>query len=283
MSDNNILDKLTDQELKEMIVNQNINLEELDSSTLNRLLDYEIYLICLGKGSPDFVEQCALYLSDSIDNDTLSNERMAEIIKESKEKHVVIIEDINNSNKSVQSISKRNLRKIAIIAAATLLFAITSSLVAAAFDFDFLDFLSSIVREDKGSKVDEGGFTFYNNGETKQYTSVEELIEEESFSIMYPSEFPDNINLESITVGTNHNGNCFLAFVTDNSDTNITIELNAKEFDSSSPTTYESNGIVYYIQEGEICVAYCYHNGNSYYICAQTKENLFLIIDKMKE
>ena len=54
MSDN-ILDKLTDQELREMIISQNINLEELGSSTLKRLLDYEIYLICLGKGNLDFV------------------------------------------------------------------------------------------------------------------------------------------------------------------------------------------------------------------------------------
>ena len=282
MSDN-ILDKLTDQELREMIISQNINLEELGSSTLKRLLDYEIYLICLGKGNPDFVEQCTLYLDRSFKNATITDAQMTDIINETKEKHIVIIEDNNNSNRIVRPLYKRKFRKIAIIAAATLLFAITSSLVAVAFDINIREFLGSIVREDAGSKVDEGGFTFYNNGETKQYISVEELIEEERLFIMYPSEFPDDIKLESITVGTNHNGNCFLTFVTDDSYTNITIELNAKEYDSSSPTTYESNGIVYYIQEGEICVAYSYHNGNSYYICAQTKENLLLIIDKMKE
>lgn len=283
MSDNNILDKLTDQELREMIIDKNINLEELDSSTLKRLLDYEIYLICLGKGNPDFVEQCTLCLESSFANRTLSNAQMTRIIKETKEKHIVIIDDVNNSNINVQSICKRNFRKIAIIAAAILLFAITSSLVAVAFDFNILEFLGSVARKDKGANVDESGFTFYNNGETKQYMSVEELIEEESVSIMYPSEFPDNIKLESITVGTNHNGNRFLTFVTDDSDTNITIELATKEFVSSSTTTYELNGIVYYIQEDEVCIAYSYHNGNSYYICAQTKENLLLIIEKMKE
>ena len=58
------LDNMTGQEIKEMIANQKIKVEDLDIEKLNLLFEYESTVICNSEGDSELLLRCADLLAE---------------------------------------------------------------------------------------------------------------------------------------------------------------------------------------------------------------------------
>lgn len=281
MVDKNILDNLTSQEIKELINRNEITLEQLDASTLRELMNYETDMLCIGEGDVDLICKCSDLL-DKIEPNPMTSEEFINIIQRTKEEEcVTIVDDTPTHN----PIPKREfiLKRIAIIAAAILILMTATVGIASAFGFDICKYISEIVRKPEGTESNIDGITFYHNGETEKYGSIEEMIKNKDLSIMYPTKWPEGISLNNIRMSTLPNGNNTVQIVTNDISVNITIELGVTDYNSNNPNVYQYDGIAYFMGQSELFFAYCYHENNYYYFTANTKEDLVFIIENMKE
>ena len=280
----NPLENLTAQEIKVLIENEIVNLQELDDSALEKLLDFEIEMLCHGSGDMDLMRQCSDILDSRSNSDKLNADEISEIIDKTKSEHITIVSaDNNRLTVSPRRKPRYVLKRIAIIAAAILIMLTSTVAIASAFGVDALKYLKNIIGKPDGTTVNIDEFTFYNADIQKKYDSVQKMIEEENLDIMYPALLPEGYDIESITLEIVENGRNAVLIATNDAYVGITIELDASEFDPDYDEIYEHNGIVYNIRKFESYWANCYYKNNSYYITANTYEELIFIIDNMKE
>ena len=160
-----------------------------------------------------------------------------------------------------------------------------TALVAAAFGVDVFGYIRDIVRLEDGTVINEDGFTFYNAGVPKEYTSIEEMLKSEDLDIMYPAKLTEGVKIKNVEVMLNERGNKEIGIRTNDYNTHIIVEdkINESVSSNNNGSVYEKNGIDYYIFKREIYFATCNHNGKYYYIQANSYDELVLIIDNMKE
>jgi len=85
--DKDILDNLKGQEIKELIIDRKITLEELDTSALEKLLDYETDMLCLDMGDMELIRACAARL-DELNGPAMTDEEFWSIIKKAEERMI---------------------------------------------------------------------------------------------------------------------------------------------------------------------------------------------------
>ncbi len=271
-----ILDNIGCQELKEMVERNEISLLELDSDTISHLMNYEIDMICYGKGDMDLIKQCTDILN-SRDNSVISKDEFMDIIERTEAEHIIIVEN-KHCNRKVRTIFKRALLVAAI--ASALLF---SSCCVLKFVPDICQYLAGIVRQPEGVENNVDEFTFYHNGDVKKYDSIEEMVAGEDLDIMYPTKWPEGVEVKSVIITNEINGNEVIQIFTSDTNTNINIELSGNPLDSSIKDVYVLHNIDFYIKQEVMYVANCYYNNNCYTITANTRDELILIIDNLKE
>ncbi len=276
----NMLDNLTVQEIKEMIDENKMTLEQLDASALRELMDYETDMLCIGKGDVDLICRCSDLL-DEIDPAPMTNDEFMSIIEKSKKEHIVI----DNKNAKHNHVPKTRFifKRIALTAAVILVLMTSMVAVAGAFGFDICKYISEIVREAVGTESNVDGFTFYHNGEAKEYSSIEEMIKNENLDILYPTKWPDGVSIDNIRISTLPNSNDIIQIGTNDINSNIIIEMSCEPLNNSSEELFEYNGIKFYIKCGDMFSASCFYKNNKYYISATTKDDLILIIENLKE
>ena len=280
MANKNTLDNLTGQEIKEMINVGNIEIEQLGASALRKLMNYEVDMLCFGEGDLELIDKCSELL-DEIDPVPMSSEEFMNIIRRNEKERITIIEDGASYNRVPQK--RFVLKRIAIVAAAVVILIASTVSVAAAFGFDVFKYISQIVRAPEGTESNFEEFTFYKNNETKKYSSIEQLLEDEELDIMYPTKLPEGSIIKSIRINIESNEKETVQIVTNDIDTNIQIGLSSNQIITNRTETIEINGIKYYIQKGDLVSASCYLNNNTYYISAKTLDDVIFIIDNMKE
>lgn len=276
------LDNFTGQEIKEMINAQKITIDELNTSALRKLMDYEIDLLAVDEGDMDLVCQCSDMLT-KLDPCPITTETFMNIIKRNEEEYITIIDDT-----PCEDVPKRRFvfKRIAVVAAAILLIMTTAVGVASAFGVNIIEEINKIIRQDEGARTDIGVFTFHNGGESKYYSSIEEVIEEKNWDIMYPTKFPTNIYIAKVMLDTSVNGNDKIRILTNDDNVIIRIEFDSYNEDAMDEQyiIHESNGITYYIYErNNIHYAFCFRKYDYYSIQANNYDDLILIIDNFKE
>lgn len=276
------LDNFTGQEIKEMINAQEITIDELNTSALQKLMDYEIDLLAVDEGDVDLVCKCSDLLA-VLDPCPITTEHIMNIVRRNEEEYLTIVDDTSNDD-----VPKRRFifKRIAIIAAAVMILMTTAVGVASAFGVNIIEEINKIIRRDEGARTDIGGFTFYNGGETIYYSSIEEVIEEKNWNIMYPTKFPKNVDIDKVMLDKSLNGNDKIRILTNDHNVIIRIELNSLDEDIlyEEYDTYEVNGIVFYVYESNnVYIAFCFHDNNYYSIQANNYNDLILIIDNFKE
>ncbi len=279
-----LLDNKSGQEIKELIDDEIISLQELDDSALEKVLDFETEMLCHGSGDIDIICQCCDILNERNKSDKLNKKAISTIINKTKAEHITII-DADNSHSFVAPQRKIRFvcKRIAIVAAAIMIMITSTIAIVAAFDVDILKYLKSITGNPDGTTVNIDKFTFYNLDGSKQYASIQEMVESENLDIMYPTVIPEGVDIEIIRLTDTQNSNNVVQILTNDANVNIQIELDASEFHMSSDTIYEHNEVIYYVYTEELYVAICCYENNTYYISANTYDDLILIIDNMKE
>ena len=287
MFDKDILDNLKGQEIKELIIDRKITLEELDTSALEKLLDYETDMLCLDMGDMELIHACASRL-DELNGPAMSDEEFWSIIKKAEER--MISGEKENTpvdapvNAPARVVKKRIIwKKVWLVAAIVALLISAATMTASAFGFNVFEYFREVIGLSAGEKVDKGTVTLINRGEAKEYDSIEELLAEENIEILYPSVLPEGIEIESVRISEDTNGECIKIF-TNNSQVNIAIYAGRTPTDSTFEgcDIYTINGIAFYLRE-QLNSAYCYHNNCFYSFQADNNENILLIIENVKE
>ncbi len=287
MTNKNILDNLNGQEIKEMIDNGKVVLEDLDTAALEKLFDYETDMLCIDEGDMELINACAKRL-DELNGPAMSEEHFwavidrvdADIVSGKKETAPVDMP----VKAHTRAVKRRYIsKKIWIIAATIAIIAATATITASAFGFNVFDYFKEVISLSAGEKVDKGTITLINRGEAKEYSSIEELLLGESINILYPSSLPANSQLESVKIVEDINGKQVI-ILTNNPQINIVVFTNQEETNNSFADCemYLYNDKTFYINK-ELNAAYLYFSDNFYSIQADSYENVMIIIESLKE
>lgn len=279
MDKNNKLDNLTVQEIKEMINNQIITIDQLDNDVLGKLMNYEVDMICFGEGDMQLIENCANLLENRNKDNYMSDERFMEIIQKSQNDHVIITEE------KIENKRRFNFKRAVIIAAAVITLMASCIMIAGAFGFDISYYINKIIKDPVGSKIDVDEYTFYNAGVPTTYSSIEEMLSTENLNILYPAQLPQDVQITKVTKINNIHQNDEITFYTNDFNISMTAEFNGQydEIISEKHEVMFINGIEFRVfTEGNV-FATCYYKNVSYYINSNSYENLILIINNIKE
>lgn len=274
-----ILDNLKGQEIKELMVNGKITLKDLDTTALNKLLDYETDMLCLDEGDMDLIHACASRL-DELNGPAMSDEEFLAAIKKAEEEYV----SSNTNTLPVRTVKRRLAsKKIWLVAAVIALLVAMATVTASAFGVNVFEFFREVMGLPAGEKVDKDTITLVNNGKIKEYDSIIELLTSENLNVLYPEVLPDDITLEKVYITKGLNDGLSVQFTMNVPSTYISIDTNTKD-DAVNDYTEQLiiNGCTYYIFEDEMfAVSYC--KNCYYYVTSDSYENLILIIENMEE
>lgn len=277
MNEHTNLDNLTCQEIKELINDKKIDFSSIEASVLQRLVDYEMDLLCVGKGDVEFIERCTEHICKNTPSMMTHDDYVAIVHNE--------IDKNTEVESSVDSKKRFGLKRVLLIAAIVSLLLLGLAGVASAFGFDLEYMLNYISGRPVGTTETIDGNTYHHAEIFGEYASVEELLEKENLNILYPTKFPDGISVQSVRVMDSTPGERSVIIKT-NDVTTINIELNAIPVNSdfSDCEEYSVNEYKYYIFEfNQTCCAFAYINGNSYTISASNYNDLIFILDNMEE
>ena len=137
-----------------------------------------------------------------------------------------------------------------------------------------------------GEEVTKDKVSFGKESNGKRYTSIEELVQNEDITLLYPLNIKENIDL--ISVGE-IDGKETLHFSYNNSDSFIIVTLNSKisqEIIDVYTKKITLNGIDYYVclmDDVSKAQAYFIHNNNLYLVSHSTEKGLMEILNNMEE
>ena len=192
---------------------------------------------------------------------------------------------------AIGSYAKRKLRakRLAVIAAVLAVIVALFGIIAIASGDTISEFFrqmgNSIHQLFEGTPKDYGNITLYKSDDTKTYSSIEELAESEGIEILYPAWLPENEKI--ISVWHLFEGETERYLLQSNVMTHsIDIEINADLHEDyiSNCTKKEIAGFsVYYLEDTQYIQAYFVYKNNFYVVNSDTEDNLFRIIENLKE
>jgi cell division protein FtsL len=268
------LNNMTGQELKEMITNQKIKLEDLDIEKLNRLFEYESTVICNNEGDSELLLRCADLLAEK--------EGFAE--EHDKQFQEMLQAAMHNVPVTARRRKRYGFKKALLIAAAVALLVGSLSVVAVAFGCDIFAYFREIITRPAGATMEKEAVTLTHNGEAKEYSSMEELVRTERLEILYPAVLPESISVTEVRLLTEADGKETVEIQTTDEQTRIYVHLemnNAGEPRDDSERLVV-NGEEFYVR-AETCSAVSYISGNFYSIQASNYEDLMKILNNLKE
>jgi len=271
----NKLEGLTGQEIKEMITRQEIQLEDLGISALNRLFEYESDIVCRGESDGTLLCRCADALAEKEGFADEHDKAFATMLDHSMQS---VLPAVPFPKKHVR------LKKAMFVAAAAAVLLCCASVVVAALGFDVCGYFKDLVFSPAGSKIEENGITLLHNGKTTVYSSIEDLIATEQLEIMYPSKLPDGVYITEVRMVPREDGKETVEIKTTDKNILICIELATGNVDNTYEDCelYRESDREFFVQK-QASFAVCCFKENFYYIQSDCYENLIIIIDNMKE
>lgn len=129
------------------------------------------------------------------------------------------------------------------------------------------------------------GVTFAKSGESKMYSSIEELIRSEKIEILYPTWLPQDEKIIGVWYSIDYGTEKYI-FQCVNPSNSISVGLN-----KSLTETLKENCIkkeiadltIFYKEYSDCLQANFVHKNNLYAVKSDTEENLFRIIENLKE
>lgn len=273
-----IFDNLTGQELKELINSKQCSLEDLDRSALGRLFDYESNLVEKGEGNNDLLCNCAEMLFALKNDDEDYDTKFAYLLKEAAAASIANPDGIEKGKTRI-----RGYKKALLVAAIAIILIISASLIAGAFGYNILEFFKYIASKPSGTIEEHEGLTYINDGTVIMYDTIEEMLQNEKTSIMYPNKLPEGVEITSVRVAKGDTGIRIVTFLTNVDSISISVEVNTKQI----PKISEDDIVVHYRDCTFVVIDDIIASGiikNNYYsISARTNDELISIIQELKE
>ncbi len=176
---------------------------------------------------------------------------------------------------------------LALVIALSLTITAISASDSSAFWAKYNDFISSLGFENRAEK---DGMTFYNTKETVFYDSVEDFAAAEGIRLLFPEWLPDNEEISNITYrpkipASKNKWTAEYVLSCKSPIYSIIIEVDQELPDSAKENSIKViNGIeFYYFSSVEFAQANFEYNGMLYTVKAYSQEDLFKIIENLKE
>lgn len=192
---------------------------------------------------------------------------------------------------AISSYAKKKMRtkRLAIIAAVLAVILALFGIIAIASG----DTISEIFRQMgnsihqllEGGPKEYGNITLYKSNETKTYSSIEELAESEEFEILYPAWLPENEKISNVWYLIEYETERYI-LQCNNPIHNLEIKVNTvltEDLKSNCMEKEIAGYLVYYIETPQIIQANFTYDNNLYVIKSDTEDNLFKIIENLKE
>lgn len=192
---------------------------------------------------------------------------------------------------AISSYTKKKIRakSLAVIAAVLAFIIALFGIIAVASGDSFKDFFirmgNAVYELIESGSINNDKITYIKPNETKTYTSVEELIKEEELEILYPTWLPENEKIVKVWYLIEGDSERYL-FQCDNPLHSLEIKINVdlSETLKSNCTAKEIVGYnVYYEKTPQYIQANFVYRNNLYIINSDTEDNLFRIIENLKE
>ena len=234
------------------------------------------------KMDSDLVTECVDFLVELEGKERLTKEEVEQRVNEIPFKGKVM---------ALNSYAKKKLRakRIAIIAAVlavliTLfgILAIGSGGIIEDFFRKVGDSISEIL--DDGPK-EHSGITFYKNDKTITYSSLEEFAESEGVDILYPTWLPEDEKIVKIDYIVLDEAERYV-LCSNKPQYSIAIDVNTvltEDFKLNWIKKEVAGYLVYYMNVPEYVQANFVYENNLYYVKSDTEDNLFRIIENLKE
>lgn len=192
---------------------------------------------------------------------------------------------------AINSYAKKKIRakRLAVTAAVLAFIIALFSIIAVASGNSFTEIFrqmgSSIYELLEGGSMKLDNITLVKSNETKTYSSIEELAESEGIEVLYPTWFPRNEKIVKIWYLTEGEKERYL-LQCENPLYSIEIKVNTKleEDYKLNCREIEIAGRILYYKQYERCMqANFVYKNNSYLVTADTEDNLFKIVENLKE
>ncbi len=260
-----------------------------DKATGNQTLKDKLMAIILletakdyKKMDSDLVTECVDFLMELEGKERLTKEEIEQRVKEIPFKGRVM---------ALNSYAKKKLRakRIAIIAAVLAVLITLFGILAIGSGDTITEFFrqmgDSIHELLDGSPKEYDNITFYKYDETKTFSSLEEFAKSEGIEVLYPTWLPENEKIVNVWYLIDNGAERYLL---EFNDTFYSIEIS---INTELPEDYILNfaerecagHLVYYKKENEYIQANFVHDNDLYYVKADTEDNLFRIIENLKE
>ena len=177
---------------------------------------------------------------------------------------------------------KRFIRLAAGIAAA---FVIVSGVTACAINPAFINWLAKVVRMPFGSTIEDEFVTYYYEGLSEKYNSVEELLKANDLDVYYPTILPNQIKLTDIEI-LNENNAETLSFTFTSTDFRYTIQrqyINPK-VGGEVVAEIEVDGLHFLVYpESDGYISYAVDSKDTYIIQSNSIDDLILFIGGLRK
>ena len=143
----------------------------------------------------------------------------------------------------------------------------------------------SVMQKLENNPTTVDGVTFGKSDKTKMYSSIEELMESEKIEILYPTWLPQDEKIIGVWYSVNLDTETYI-FQSTNTLHSISVEFN-KDLSGISELDCIRKEIagfsVYYKPYTQYIQANFVHKNNFYIVKSDTEDNLFKIIENLKE
>ena len=235
------------------------------------------------------IDECSAYLRELSD-------KAAEATKEQKQRILQQIKTHHNqtATKSAKVLRPnwRKMGRIVAIAAAVATILVSTLTVLAKVNgyssaWEYVkENIQKIIGMDAGDRVNEGNITLTKHDGVVTYASIEELLQEEGYDIMYPSELPEGVRITKISeqiIADNHIVYCYRFSDEAISMVATTIssfsEEDFKKYELISVTNME----FYVRKHSDLSYQAIGYDGTfEYQICCDDYDKLIMILNELK-
>lgn len=260
-----------------------------DMTTEKQSLKDKLMAIILLEASKDYKEMDSDLVTECVDF-LMELEGKEKLTKKEIEQRVNAI-PFKGKVTAIGSYAKKKMRakRLAVIAAVLAFIFALFSIFAFATGNNPIELLKqmghAIIEMIDGETVDVGGVTIYAPHKTKEYDSIETLLKEEEIDILYPTWLPENEEIVSVLYLFDEQAESYI-LQCNNVAYNIIVELsNTVDYDIKNDCIEEKigNWDFYYFVEDFSSQAFLEYNNNLYKIHSDTTEDLFKIIESLRE
>lgn len=260
-----------------------------DMNASNQTLKDKLMAIILLETSKDYKEMDSDLVTECVDF-LMELEGKQRLTKAEIEQRVNAI-PFKGKVTAIGSYTKKRLRakRLAVIAAILAVIVALFGIIAIASGNTFSELLRNMGNSfhewiESGPK-EHGDITLYKSDVTKTYSSIEELAESEGIEILYPTWLPENekiINVWHLVEGESER----YLLQCKNPNHTIEIKVNYELTESLKMNCIEkeiAGRLIYYIKTPQYIQANLVYKNNRYIVNSDAEDNLFRIIENLKE